>query len=103
MNYQFAQSIRTGTQPYLDVYRGVTMSAVGILAYKSALADSAPCDVPDFRDPVARQAVAGDHWSPNPAEKAPGQPLPSILGDIEPSPDAAAYARAVWAGMGYQE
>ena len=103
MNYHFAQAIRSGKQPYLDVYRGVTMSAVGMLAYKSALADSAPFDVPDFRDPVARQAVANDHWSPNPADAAPGQPMPSLLGDVEPAPDAIAYAREVWADMGYTE
>ncbi len=103
MNYHFAQAIRTGKQPYLDVYRGVTMSAVGVLAYRSVLADSAPVDVPDFRDPVARQAFANDHWSPNPAEAAPGQPLPSIYGDIVPTPEAYDYARQVWAGIGYQE
>jgi hypothetical protein len=103
MNYHFAQAIRSGKQPYLDVYRGVTMSAVGVLAYKSALADSAPFDVPDFRDPVARQAVANDHWSPNPADKAPGQPASSILGEIQPSEEALAYAREIWAGMGYKE
>jgi predicted dehydrogenase len=103
MNYHFAQAIRTGKTPYLDVYRGVTMSAIGALAYKSALADSAPFDVPDFRDPLARQAYAGDHWSPNPADAGPGQPLPSILGNIEPSPAGYAYAREVWAEMGYQE
>lgn len=103
MNYHFAQAIRSGKQPYLDVYRGVTMSAVGILAYKSVLADSAPVDVPDFRDPVARQAVAHDHWSPNPAEAAPGQPMPSILGDVEPAPEAFTYSREVWAANGYTE
>jgi predicted dehydrogenase len=103
MNYHFAQAIRTGQQPYLDVYRGVTMSVVGALAYRSALEDSAPVAVPDFRDPVARAAYADDHWSPNPLECAPGQPLPSILGDIKPAPDAVAYAREVWAEMGYHE
>jgi hypothetical protein len=103
MNYHFAQAIRSGQQPYLDVYRGVTMSVIGVLAYKSALADSAPFEIPDFHDPIARQAYATDHWSPDPAVKGPGQPLPSLLGDIEPSPEAFAYAREVWEGMGYQE
>jgi predicted dehydrogenase len=103
MNYHFANAIRTGQQPYLDVYRGVAMSIVGILAYRSALADSAPMDIPDFRDPAARQAYAGDHWSPNPSDQAPGQPLPSILGDVQPPPEAVAFARAIWKEMGYQE
>ena len=39
-----------GTPPFLDVYRGVAMSSVGILAWKSALEDGRPFDVPDFRD-----------------------------------------------------
>jgi hypothetical protein len=103
MNYHFAQAIRSGQQPYLDVYRGVTMSAVGVLAYRSVLEDSAPVDIPDFRDPVARQAYANDHWSPNPAVSAPDQPLPSILGNVEPSPEAWTYAREVWSEMGYKE
>ncbi|NLE46423.1 MAG: Gfo/Idh/MocA family oxidoreductase, partial [Chloroflexi bacterium] len=49
MNYHFAEAIRTNTPPYLDVYRGVAMSIVGPLAYRSALADSATIEVPDFR------------------------------------------------------
>lgn len=103
MNYHFANAIRSGVQPYLDVYRGVTMSAVGVLAYRSALDDSAPVEVPDFRDPVARRAVADDHWSPNPAERGPGQPFSSMLGDVQPSPEGLAYAREIWAEMGYRE
>ena len=47
-NFYFAEAIRTGKQPFLDVYRGVAMSSVGILAWKSALADGQPFDVPDF-------------------------------------------------------
>lgn len=48
-------------------------------------------------------SVANDQWSPNPADAAPGQPLPSILGDVEPAPDAVTYAREIWAAMGYTE
>jgi predicted dehydrogenase len=103
MNYHFANAIRTDQQPYLDVYRGVTMSAVGILAYRSALANSAPVDVPDFRDPAARQTFANDHWSPNPAERGPGQPLSSITGEVQLSAETLANARNVWAEMGYKE
>ena len=34
--FDFANAIRSGQQPFLDVYRGVAMSSVGILAWKSA-------------------------------------------------------------------
>ena len=101
MNYHFAEAIRTGKPPYWDVYRGVAASVVGILAYRSALQDSAPLDVPDVRDPVARAKYAGDRWSPDPATRKPGDPWPSVLGDIPPSPKALAYARKCWKKQGY--
>lgn len=98
-NYHFAEAIRRGAQPYLDVYRGVTMSAVGILAWKSALADGAPQDIPDFRDEKARAAYEDDHWSPFPEHAGPGQPPSSIQGRIEPSEADLAFAREIWSRM----
>ena len=102
-NYAFAEAIRTGEQPYLDVYRGVAMSIVGILAYRSALNDSAPVDVPDLRVEAERVPFESDDWSPDPARKGDGQPLPSIRGHIEPSEEARAFARQVWSEAGYSE
>ena len=98
VSYEFARAIRSGTAPFLDVYRGVAMSSVGILGWKSALADGAPFDMPDFRKESSRRKYAADHWSPWPKDKkaAPDQPLPSILGAIKPSQSDIAYARKVW-------
>lgn len=101
MNYHFAEAIRTGEPPYWDVYRGVAASIVGILAYRSALQDSSPLEVPDFSDADARRLYADDHWSPDPVTRKPGDPWPSVLGDIQPSPEALAYARACWEKQGY--
>ena len=100
-SFHFANAIRTGEQPYLDVYRGVTMSSVGILAWKSALEDGRPFAVPNFRDEAARTLVENDHWSPWPEDAGPDQPPASILGAIEPAPGALAYAQEIWAGVGY--
>lgn len=100
-NLRFAEAVRSGTQPYLDVYRSVAMSSVGILAWKSALADGAPFDVPDFSSEADRAQYNDDHWSPWPEHAGPGQPPPSILGNVEPSPTALAEAREIWKGMGY--
>ena len=100
-NFEFANAIRTGVPPFLDVYRGVAMSSVGILAWKSALADGAPFDVPDFRNEKGRKTFANDHWSPFPSHAAPGQPPPSILGTPEPTKAGRAAAREVWAKQGY--
>ena len=99
-NFAFAEAIRSGEQPFLDVYRGVTMSSVGILAWKSALQDGAPCDVPDFHEEKQRAAYADDHWSPFPSHARPGQPPPSILGTPEPTPEAIALARRIWTEEG---
>ena len=100
-NYYFAEAIRSGEQPFLNVYRAVEMSIVGILAYRSALNDSAPVAVPDFRDEAARKAYEDDDWSPDPARREPGRPLPSILGHVEPTDEAKALARKVWRERGY--
>jgi len=56
-NFEFANAIRSRQQPYLDVYRGVAMSSVGILAWKSALADGQPLEMPDFRKESSRKTV----------------------------------------------
>ncbi|MFN8486688.1 MAG: Gfo/Idh/MocA family oxidoreductase [Caldilineaceae bacterium] len=102
-SFHFANAIRSGEQPYLNVYRGVTMSSVGILAWKSALEEGRPFAVPDFRNEAARKTVENDHWSPWPEDAGPGQPPTSLLGEIAPAPGALEYARKIWASVGYQE
>jgi len=103
-NFEFANAIRSGSAPYLDVYRGVAMSSVGILAWKSALADGAPLEVPDFRREKSRRSFENDHWSPFPAhaKAAPDQPPPSIRGRVKPSPKAITNARKQWKQKGYK-
>ena len=80
MNYHFTEAIRRGEQPFLDVYRGVAMSIVGPLAYRSALDDSNTVEVPDFRSKPVRQQYADDHWSPDPDSHRNGDPMPGICG-----------------------
>lgn len=100
-SYHFAQAIRTGEQPYLDVYRGIDMSVVGILAWQSALNDSAPIKVPDFRDEQLRKQYENDDWSPDPERKGEGQPPSSVLGEIDPPTEAKDLAREIWSKQGY--
>ena len=102
-SFHFGNAIRSGEQPYLNVYRGVAMSSVGILAWKSALEEGRPFAVPDFRDEAARKTVENDHWSPWPEDAGPGQPPSSIVGEIEPAPGAIDYTRKIWAEIGYKE
>ncbi len=100
--FHFANAIRAGGQPFLDVYRGVAMSSVGILGWKSALAGGAPFAMPDFTDEAARSAYADDHWSPYPEDAGPGQPPSGIGGNAEPTPEAVASATRIWQEIGYE-
>ena len=100
-SYYFAEAIRSDEPPYLDVYRGIDMSIAGIQAWRSALNDSAPIAVPDFRDEAVRQQYANDDWSPDPNRSKEGQPPSSILGTIEPSDDAKKLAKKIWSKQGY--
>jgi predicted dehydrogenase len=101
-NYHFAQAIRSGEQPYLNVYRGVTMSICGVQGWRSALADGASMPVPDFRQESARRKYAKDTWSPDPTRKGKKPPL-SVLGEITPSRKAMALARKIWKQQGYTD
>ena len=109
MNYHFAEAIRRNEPPYLNVYRGVAMSCVGILAYKSALSDSNTFEVPNFRDKKARAKYANDEWNPNPLRRKPcgaeptrsAPPWPSITGEIKPTKMGMEYAKKIWRSIGY--
>jgi predicted dehydrogenase len=100
--FHFAEAIRSGTPPFLDVYRGVAMSSVGILGWKSALEEGRPFDVPDFRVEAERLPFEDDHWSPWPEDAGPGQPPPSLRGFREPNPAGLARGQQIWREMGYQ-
>lgn len=99
--HHFAEAIRRGEPPYMDVYRGLDMTLVGIQAWRSCLTDGAPVAIPDFRNETVRCQYEDDHWSPFPEDRQPGQPWPSIRGEITPTPEGIAYAREVWGEMGY--
>ena len=101
-NFHFANAIRSGEAPFLDVYRGVAMSSVGILAWKSALAEGQPVAVPDFRDEESRKKYEDDHWSPWPEDAGEGQPPPSIRGVVEPREAGRVLAKKVWEEIGYE-
>lgn len=96
MNYFFAKAIETGKQPYLDVYRGVAMSIVGILAYRSALNNSNTVDMPDFRKKSERKKFSTDDWNPDPTRRKLGYPYPSVIGDIKPTKKGLAFAKKIW-------
>ncbi len=96
-NFHFARAIRSGEAPFLDVYRAVAMSSVGILAWRSALQEGQPVQVPDFRDEAQRAPLEADTWSPWPGgdPRAPSSIHPSR----EPGAEALERARRIWADL----
>lgn len=96
VNLRFAEAIFEQEAPFLDVYRGVAMSSVGILAWKSALEDGCPYDVPNFRDESDRKKVENDHWSPFPESDQLVKPPASILSHQEPSDEDIEAAKRIW-------
>lgn len=101
MMYHFGQGIKTGKQPFLDVYRGVAMSIVGIQAWRSALNDSNTEIIPDFRKESVRKKYAKDDWSPDPDRYKKGQPPASIDGFKEIIPSALKHACKTWKSKGF--
>ena len=81
--HEFIRAIRTGEPPYLDVYTGLQMSCVGILAHRSALNNHAPYEVPSFHDPEELKRWENDHLSPDPADPPEARIPASTLGGIE--------------------
>ena len=61
---EFFDAIRENKQPMFDVYFGATLSAVAILAHRSALEFGMPYDVPDFRLEEDRVKYENDFATP---------------------------------------
>lgn len=64
VTWNFVQDLLNHREPFMNVYRAVSISACGILGWRSALNDSKQFDIPDFRDKAARDAVRDDELSP---------------------------------------
>lgn len=62
----FVECLREKKQPPhpFDVYAGVAMSSVAILAHRSMLEGGRPYDIPDFRDESARVQYENDRLTP---------------------------------------
>lgn len=101
-NFHFANAIRSGKQPYLNVYRATAMAAVSILGWKSCLLEGQNLTIPDFKKKSERKAFRDDQWSPFPEDAGPGQPPVSLNGNLKPSKAALKNAYKVWRSCGYK-
>ena len=100
-NHFFAEAIRAHRQPFLNVFRSLDMTVVGIQAYKSALDNGNTQVVPDFRKKSVRDQYRHENWSPFPEDAGPGQPPPSIAGVPQATRRELAEARRIWKKQGY--
>lgn len=60
----FLKYLRGESVPPYDVYGAVDLSAVAIMAWYSALSDSKPMDIPDFRNKADRDKFRSDFRMP---------------------------------------
>ncbi len=100
-NFMFAEAIRTGKPPLLDVYRALDMTLAGIQGWRSALDRGNAKEIPDFRKKRMRDLYRNDTWSPFPNAKGPGEAPPSIHGARKISAKDLAAAKAIWKKQGY--
>jgi predicted dehydrogenase len=101
-NYHFAEAIRKAEQPYLNVYRGVAMSAIGIVAWKSVLDDGNSYAVPDFTREESRQACEHDRWRPMDLDDPNAPPVSSRGKPLDALPESLKEAREIWEQLGYR-
>lgn len=67
--WHFLNYIADGTEPFFDVYRAVTMSAIGILAWRSSFENGKEYKIPDFRREEDCLLYENDDASPFPGAK----------------------------------
>ena len=80
--YNFMKYLREDVEPYFTVYNSVMLSATAIMAYRSALAEGQPFDIPDFRNKEIRDLYRNDTYAPFPDyETGEGKTLPSNAHD----------------------
>ena len=100
--YYFGEAIRTGVQPWFNVYRACAISSIGILAWKSVLSGGNAFDVPKFGDPVEREKYADDNWTPFLKEgEDPASKPARTASDWKPSEEAHEAAKKVWESRHY--
>ncbi len=100
---KFAEAIRTGKQPYLNAYRGITMSNVGILAWRSAMRGGEFLPVPDLKDDSARAEMLRDRLCPYTGVEDTILMPENERCVREFTPEIIAAARVAWKKAGYTD
>ena len=99
----FANAIRTGVQPYLNAYTGITMTNVGILAWRSAHENGRFIRVPDLKNDADIKEMLKDRLCP--FTDVPNSVLmpPEMRVSTEFTPEVCDLARKNWKLLGYTD
>lgn len=100
--YNFGEYLLHDIEPFFNVYNSVSMSALAILAQRSALEGGKEYRIPDFRNEDERKLCDGDNASPLPDENL-NVTLPISPFDYAPSEESIENAKAAWKRMGLVE
>lgn len=100
--YNFGEYLLHDIEPFFNVYNSVSMSALAILAQRSALEGGKEYRIPDFRNEEERKLCDGDNASPLPDENL-NVTLPISPFDYTPSEESIENAKAAWKRMGLEE
>jgi predicted dehydrogenase len=95
----FIRAILENRQPWLDVYRGVALSSIGIIAWRSVLNGNIQMSMPDFRDEEQRKKIENDCYSPF-LEKGDPFKLPSAVKRSPVPPEWIEAAKVDWKNAG---
>ncbi len=60
--YYFMRQILTGEKAPWDIYASCDVTLAGMQALRSSEAEGVSMEIPDFRDPSARERYRHDHW-----------------------------------------
>jgi hypothetical protein len=88
--YHFARQILEGEPAPFDILAAADVTIPGILARRSALANGAPIEVPDFRDAAQRDAWRDDHGAQERFDHVSG-----LFGEAGADPVAQQFSRTV--------
>ncbi len=103
VEHAFASAIKRGVQPYLDAYRGIMMTNVGILGWRSAHQGGAFLPVPDLRDADAQNQMLTDRLCPFPGLDNT-ELMPLEMRTPRPfTPEIVRLARVNWKLHGYTD
>lgn len=99
----WSTAIRTGEDPFMNAYRGIMCSNVGIMAWKSIHDNGKWLDIPDLHSEADCAAMLEDNWTPFEGVEDSRLYPPEMRWQREIPPEQHALAREEWKKLGYTD